>query len=268
MPIPQVNDRIKEAPAVMLRAVFAGVGQLLLAADKVRSRAAESGWPAVPKSQSRGHSRWHSLDESRGGTVPLPRDKETIRKPPAPGDDAPNGSVAGQKQAAAVQASVTEQAPAPVLTVPARSVPMRPASAKQASKGGSAAKAKADGKAKAAAKAETTGKAKPAVTADSAATVKSASKAKPGQAAKADSAVKPGKPKPASKPKSAAKAKPVADTPPLPGYDDLTLPSLRARMRGFDVATLRAVLDYEKAHARRGDVITMFERRLAKVTAE
>ena len=30
MPIPQVNDRIKEAPVVMLRAVFAGIGQILL----------------------------------------------------------------------------------------------------------------------------------------------------------------------------------------------------------------------------------------------
>ena len=41
MPIPQVNDRIKEAPVVVLRAVFAGIGQILLTADKVRARAAE-----------------------------------------------------------------------------------------------------------------------------------------------------------------------------------------------------------------------------------
>ena len=44
MPIPQVNDRIKEAPVVVLRAVFAGIGQLLLTADKVRSRAADQVW--------------------------------------------------------------------------------------------------------------------------------------------------------------------------------------------------------------------------------
>ena len=44
MPIPQVNDRIKEAPVVVLRAVFAGIGQLLLTADKVRTRAAEQVW--------------------------------------------------------------------------------------------------------------------------------------------------------------------------------------------------------------------------------
>jgi len=44
MPIPQVNDRIKEAPVVVLRAVFAGIGQLLLTADKVRAKAAEQVW--------------------------------------------------------------------------------------------------------------------------------------------------------------------------------------------------------------------------------
>src|SRR5262252_4694657 len=52
MPIPQVNDRIKEAPVVVLRAVFAGIGQLLLTADKVRTKAAEQVWtseqPAGP----------------------------------------------------------------------------------------------------------------------------------------------------------------------------------------------------------------------------
>ena len=78
MPIPQVNDRIKEAPAVMLRAVFASVGQLLLAADKVRSRAAGTSWPSdhtVPKGRARAQSRWHTLDDTRSGTVPLARER-------------------------------------------------------------------------------------------------------------------------------------------------------------------------------------------------
>src|SRR5215510_4896855 len=77
MPIPQVNDRIKEAPAVMLRAVFAGVGQLLLAADKVRSRAAGTSWPAdrtALKGRARAQSRWHTLDDPRSGTVPVARE--------------------------------------------------------------------------------------------------------------------------------------------------------------------------------------------------
>jgi hypothetical protein len=63
------------------------------------------------------------------------------------------------------------------------------------------------------------------------------------------------------------KADPVAVEPPLPGWDDLSLASLRARLRGFDAATIRAMLAYEQAHARREPVITMLERRLAKITA-
>jgi hypothetical protein len=171
MPIPQVNDRIKEAPAVMLRAVFAGVGQLLLAADKVRARAAGTGWPydrPAPKGQGRAQARWHTLDEGRSGTVPLARERATSHYPPAhPPAGGPGGATAAPAAAA--------QRPAPV-----------------------------------------------------------------------------------------AAAKPA---PPLDGYDDLSLPSLRARLRGFDAAKLRALLAYEKAHANRDDVITLFERRLAKITA-
>ena len=40
MPLPQVSDRIKELPGQALRAVFTGVGQLLLAAEKVRAQLA------------------------------------------------------------------------------------------------------------------------------------------------------------------------------------------------------------------------------------
>jgi hypothetical protein len=81
---------------------------------------------------------------------------------------------------------------------------------------------------------------------------------KPAPAAKATKAV------PAPRP---PKADPVAVEPPLPGWDDLSLASLRARLRGFDAATIRAMLAYEQAHARREPVITMLERRLAKITA-
>jgi hypothetical protein len=55
---------------------------------------------------------------------------------------------------------------------------------------------------------------------------------------------------------------------PIPNYPDLTIASLRARMRGLDVAQLTTLLDYERAHDGRENVITMFERRLAKVTDE
>ena len=50
MPLPQVNERIKEVPAQALRAVFAGIGQVLLVADKIRNRAVEqvSGTTTTP----------------------------------------------------------------------------------------------------------------------------------------------------------------------------------------------------------------------------
>jgi hypothetical protein len=52
---------------------------------------------------------------------------------------------------------------------------------------------------------------------------------------------------------------------PVPSYDDLTVASLRARLRNLDQSQVRALLDYEKAHAGRTDVLTMFERRIAKL---
>jgi hypothetical protein len=53
----------------------------------------------------------------------------------------------------------------------------------------------------------------------------------------------------------------------LPGYDDLSLPSIRARLRGLDTAQLRILCDYEKSGANRTDVVTMLERRIAKLEA-
>ena len=55
---------------------------------------------------------------------------------------------------------------------------------------------------------------------------------------------------------------------PLPNYDELSIASLRARLRNLDVPRLRQLVEYESAHAGRADVITMFERRIAKLQAE
>jgi hypothetical protein len=60
---------------------------------------------------------------------------------------------------------------------------------------------------------------------------------------------------------------PTAEAPPLPGYDDLSLASLRGRLRVLDAPTIQATLAYEKAHAQREPVIAMLERRLAKISA-
>jgi hypothetical protein len=220
MPIPQVNDRIKEAPAVMLRAVFAGVGQLLLAADRVRSRAAGASWPAdrtAPKGRARAQSRWHTLDDTRSGTATLARERAD-----------------SYSHSAARTSASTTTSPAtaarPARTAPAASKTTVPAPAKQAAQPEAAVQAmpaeQPTSPAKTAIGGEPTGADEPAV-----------------------------------------QAAPTADAPPLPGYDDLSLPSLRARMRVLDATALRTLLAYEKTHAHRDDVIAMFERRLAKISA-
>jgi hypothetical protein len=181
MPIPQVNDRIKEAPVTVLRAVFAGIGQLLLTADKVRARAAEQVWPPDRAAAGREASQkqdWRSPGKVSSGAA---------RRAPVAGDDfAPRtrpGSPGGIAQAGPVT-----QAAEPTATEPPASPPPGPG---------------------------------------------------PGDEA----------------------------APPLPGYDELTLPSLRARLRVLDVAAVQDMLAYERAHARREPVITMLERRLAKIAA-
>jgi hypothetical protein len=60
-----------------------------------------------------------------------------------------------------------------------------------------------------------------------------------------------------------------ADAPaPLPNFDELSVPSLRARLRNLDIGQVRQMLEYERTHAARPEVITMFERRVAKLEAE
>ena len=52
---------------------------------------------------------------------------------------------------------------------------------------------------------------------------------------------------------------------PIANYDDLSLASLRARLRNLDSAQLHALLGYEQAHAARPAVLGMFERRISKL---
>ncbi|MEV4171648.1 hypothetical protein [Nonomuraea sp. NPDC049709] len=54
---------------------------------------------------------------------------------------------------------------------------------------------------------------------------------------------------------------------PLPGYSELTVASLRARMRGKSAEQIGDYLAYERATTARPEVIRMFENRLAKLQA-
>jgi hypothetical protein len=54
---------------------------------------------------------------------------------------------------------------------------------------------------------------------------------------------------------------------PVLHYDELSLPSLRARLRTLSPDQLRVLVRYERAHSGRADILAMFERRLAKLAA-
>ena len=212
MRVPQVSERIKEAPAQALRGVFAGIGQLLLITDKIRNKASHQD---VPRART-------------------PRTPGTVT-------DAAVTSPAGQDAGtAALPAETAAAKPAAGKPAAGKPVTAKPPTARRA-------------------------------------TV---------EAAAADSAVSAGEaPKPPKRqstrdldktgnvrlidgetPGAAVRAAPGA--PPLPSYDDLSVASLRARLRNLDVTQVRQLAEYERAHAARAEVLTMFERRIAKLEAE
>jgi hypothetical protein len=53
---------------------------------------------------------------------------------------------------------------------------------------------------------------------------------------------------------------------PVANYDHLSLASLRARLRNLSADQLVTLIAYEKSHADRADVVTMFERRIVKLS--
>src|SRR5437764_2090794 len=93
MRVPQVSERIKEAPAHALRGVFAGIGQLLLITDKLRNKASHQDAP---------HAR-------------TPKASETVT-------DTTVTSPAGQEAETPVDAAAAPAAPAPA-PAPAAAAP-------------------------------------------------------------------------------------------------------------------------------------------------
>jgi hypothetical protein len=245
MPIPQVTDRIKEAPAVVLRAVFAGIGQVLMAVDKIRAQMEQAASPAEPDQKAPGATEPAGRpDETSNVTVLRERTTATSTTAPRPAA-APAGAAAARTAAAAPKPATTPKpttAPKPTAakpaTTPKPATAAKPATAKPAT-------------------------AKPTTTPKPATTPKSATAPKPataaGQAAPETGSATPAAAKPAPPAAAAAQAAPI------PGYADLSIASLRARLRGLDADGVRALLAYEQATTHRHDVITMFERRLSKI---
>ena len=238
MRVPQVNDRVKEAPAVVLRAVFAGIGQLMSTADKIRNSPAWGQAPAAPEPAAREPATPETAAAS--GTVP----PEPVVTETASSESAAPEPVAAKTPAVA---SVADEPVVPETAVPETAVPET-------------------------AVPET---AVPETAVPETAVPETVAPARVEPEAAAPEpvapAVKRGAPvtsgghvrllPPDEVPAAAA---PAGDLP-VPNYDDLSVASLRARLRNLSADQISQLIDYEKSHAGRADVITMFERRIAKL---
>jgi hypothetical protein len=245
MRVPQVSERIKEAPAQALRGVFAGIGQLLLITDKIRNKGSHQDVP-----------------RARAPQVPATV-TDTAVTSPADRDAAAQAKPAPAKPAGAA-AAATATATAPAKPAPAKAAPAKPAAAKPAAGKPAAGKPVTPKPA--------TKPATPRRTAAKAAAAESAASA-------GEAAPKPPKPQSTRDLDKTGNVRLLSDgangsavaaaaPAPLPNYDELSLASLRARLRNLDVTQVRQLAEYERAHAARADVLTMFERRIAKLEAE
>ena len=233
MRVPPVSDRIKEVPAQALRGVFAGIGQLLLITDKLRNKA-----PAdVPRARTPERSQ--------------PVADATVSEPAVPQEKAAEPAPATPEPAQAAGAKPSSVKSTPAKPTTAKVTTAKPAAAKATTATETTAKATA-AKPSRAPRTRDFDKTGNVRLLDDAETSAARVSPAPDAAATAD----------------AVGSKPGDSGPPLPNYDELSVASLRARLRNLDLAQVRQLTEYERAHAARADVIGMFERRIAKLEAD
>jgi hypothetical protein len=180
MRMPQVSERVKEAPAQALRGVFAGLGQLLLITDKLRNKTPIHGGTSQAKT-----AKAPATEAAHMAATPVVPEAAPVA------DAAPDVAA---KPAAAEDTGSAEKQPESGKTGNVRLLTEGPAAPEAADESG------------------------------------------------------------------------VGEAP-LPNYDELTVASLRARLRNLSIEQVRELAEYERAHAGRAEVVAMFERRVAKLEA-
>jgi hypothetical protein len=207
MGIPQIADRMRARPTQALRAVFSGIGRILMSADRPpttppSSAASTAASMAGRTAGATGQAR-RSLDET-GNVRLLSR------------DDLDDGSPGDRARANEPEGPVPPSPAGPPLTAPDLTAPdlAEPVAA-------------------------------------------TAELEEPDPAALALP--------PALEPAQADEDDEDSAGLPLAGYDRLSLPSIRARLRSLDAGQLRVLVAYEVTHAERPDVLGMLERRIEKL---
>src|SRR5580700_665834 len=226
MRVPQVSERVKEAPAQALRAMFAGIGQLLAASDKLRGKSATDDAAAEAKAAAPETVTPETVtpetvtpetvtpETATPETVtPETVTPETVTPETVTPETATPETVTPETVTpeTATPETVTPETVTPETVTPETVTPetVTPETVTPETGGGHV-------------------------------------KLVPGDTASAAPAASPAE-------------LPVAN------YDDLTIASLRARLRNLSADQLAQLVDYEKSHANRADVVQMFERRIAKL---
>ena len=142
MRVPQVSERIKEAPAQALRGVFAGIGQLLLITDKLRNKTpADQGVPRARTPEAPAKATVTS-PAGQGGQTAAPAEPTAAQ--PGTSAPAPAEAVAADAAGAAVAAEPAAETgaakPATTRRTPAKPATAKPATAKPATARRAAAK--------------------------------------------------------------------------------------------------------------------------------
>jgi hypothetical protein len=120
MRVPQVNERVKEAPAQALRAMFAGIGQLLLFTDKMRNRG-ETDEKKAPEAAS-------TPTATATATAEAPT-TETVEATPAPAAPVTEVTEEPAKAPAAAPKAAAPKAAAPKAAAPKAAAPKAAAAA-------------------------------------------------------------------------------------------------------------------------------------------
>ncbi|WP_155347087.1 hypothetical protein [Acrocarpospora pleiomorpha] len=246
----EIMEKAKDLPMAVLQTALSGVGHALLIGDRVRSTIRRLGAP-----------------EEKPGKSPTSEAEKPARREPvifAPRPTAPAADLNQEPEPAPKPAAEPQPTAEPKLD----SVPKPKAEPKPAAEPLPNVEPKLNSTPKP--KAEPEPKAEP----------KPKAAPRPSAEPKLDSAPKPvAEPKPNAELDSASKpvAEPQADTAvvtpakkaapaePIPGYADLTIASLRARMRGKSALEIQQLIAYEEATSARPEVTTMYRNRLTKL---
>ena len=230
MRVPQVSERLKEAPAQALRAVFAGIGQVLSASDRLRGKSATDEAPAEAKAAAPETVTPETVTPET--VTPKTVTPETVTPETVTPETVTPETVTPETVTpeTATPETVTPETVTPETVTPETVTPetVTPETVTPET--------------------VTPETVTPETVTPETVTPETVTPETGGGHVE----VVPG---------DAASAGEL----PVANYDDLSIASLRARLRNLSADQLAQLVDYEKSHANRPDVVQMFERRIAKL---